>query len=315
VAGDLREGGEEAGVTASVPDPTSRHGLELKNPGGTGSFGELVRYRFLLRLLVRKEVQVRYQGTVLGMAWSYVKPLVRFFVYFFVIGVVLGLSREIPNYGVHIVAAMTMVHYFNEIFSSATNSVLRNKALVRKIYLPRELFPVASVFVSMVNIVPGMVVLAGAALLTGWHPEWESVPAMLLGFLLVTVFGMAVGLLFSGFNVYFRDFAKVVDVITVLVPWSVPMIYAYDMIGTRLEDYRWLLEIYLANPVAIAGMLFQRAFWVPTVDQGQVTNPAVLELAPDLFARGVILLLVSVVLVVVAQRVFGRLEGNFAEQL
>ena len=74
-------------MTASVPDPTSRHGLELKNPGGTGSFGELVRYRFLLRLLVRKEVQVRYQGTVLGMAWSYVKPLVRFFVYFFVIGV------------------------------------------------------------------------------------------------------------------------------------------------------------------------------------------------------------------------------------
>jgi ABC-2 type transport system permease protein len=126
---------------------------------------------------------------------------------------------------------------------------------------------------------------------------------------------MAVGLLFSGFNVYFRDFAKVVDVITVLVPWSVPMIYAYDMIGTRLEDHRWLLEIYLANPVAIAGMLFQRAFWVPTVDQGQVTNPAVLELAPDLFARGVILLLISVVLVVVAQRVFGRLEGNFAEQL
>lgn len=303
-------------MTASLPDdPASRHGLELKNPGGTGSFTEFLRYRFLLRLLVRKEVHVRYQGTVLGMAWSYVKPLVRFFVYFFVIGVVLGLSREIPNYGVHIVAAMTMVHYFNEIFSSATNSVLRNKALVRKIYLPRELFPVASVFVSMVNIVPGMVVLAGAALLTGWHPEWETMPAMLLGLLLVTVFGMAVGLLFSGFNVYFRDFGKVVDVIIVLVPWSVPMIYAYDMIATRFEDYRWMLEIYLANPVAIAGMLFQRAFWVPTVDEGQATNPDVLELAPDLFARGVVLLLISVVLVVVAQRVFSRLEGNFAEQL
>jgi ABC-2 type transport system permease protein len=302
-------------MSTAQPEPVSRHGLELKNPGGTGRPGAILRYRYLLRLLVRKEVQVRYQGTVLGMAWSYVKPLTRFFVYFVVIGEVLGLSRSIPNFAVHIVAAMTMVHLFNETFTSTTNSVLKNKALVRKIYLPRELFPVASVFVSIVNILPALVVLLGAAILTGWHFEWIAIPSVLLGFSIVVVFGLAIGMLFSAFNVYFRDFAKVVDVITTLTPWSVPMIYAFDMIADRLEGHPWLYELYLANPLAIAAMLFQRAFWVPTVDETTVADPSILDLAPDLYARGLIILAVSLVLVVISQRVFTRLEGNFAEQL
>lgn len=301
----------------SVADsaPSSRHGLELRDPGGGGGLRDVFRHRYLLKLLVRKEVKVRYQGTVLGMAWSYAKPLMRFFVYFVVIGQVLGLVRAIPNFAVHIVAGMVCVQLFNEVFQSSTNSVVRNKALVRKIFLPRELFPVASVFVSLVNIIPFLVVLTVAAVATGWTPEWQTLPAALLSLTLVTVFGMSLGLFFSGFNVYFRDFGKVVDVVTMLTPWSVPMIYAFDMIAEQFKNHPIVLEFYLANPVAISGMLMQRAFWLPTVEGEPVEDPSVLELAPDLYWRGLILLAVSLVILAVAQRVFKRLEGSFAEQL
>lgn len=292
----------------------SERNLTLRDPGSGGGLRDLFRHRYLLRLLVRKEVRVRYQGTVFGMAWSYAKPLMRFFVYFVVIGQVLGLVRAIPNFAVHIVAGMVCVQLFNEVFQTTTNSVLRNKALVRKVYLPRELFPASSVFVSLVNIIPFVVVLAVASLATGWTPDWQTLPAALLGLTLVTVYAAALGMFFSGFNVYFRDFGKVVEVVTMLTPWSVPMIYAYDMIASQFVDRWWALEFYLANPVAISGMLVQRAFWISTVEEEHAGDP-VLDLAPDLYWRGLILLGVSVVILVVAQRVFSRLEGSFAEQL
>ncbi|HET7327387.1 MAG TPA: ABC transporter permease [Nocardioidaceae bacterium] len=302
-------------MSVAESTPGSRHGLELRDPGGGGGLLDVFRHRYLLKLLVRKEVKVRYQGTVLGMAWSYAKPLMRFFVYFVVIGQVLGLVRSIPNFAVHIVSGMVCVQLFNEVFQSTTNSVVRNKALVRKIFLPRELFPVASVFVSLVNIIPFLVVLLLASIATGWTPEWQTLPALVLGITLVAMFGMSLGLFFSGFNVYFRDFGKVVDVVTTLTPWSVPMIYAFDMIAEQLKGHSVLLELYLANPVAISGMLVQRAFWIPTVEGEPIKDPSVLELAPDLFWRGLILLAASVVILAVAQRVFKRLEGSFAEQL
>jgi ABC-2 type transport system permease protein len=302
-------------MTASAPEPRSRHGLELGDPGAGGGFRDVMRHRYLLKLLVRKEVHVRYQGTLLGMAWGYVRPAMRFFVYFVVIGIVLQMNRSIPNFALHIVAGMICVQIFNEGFTTGTQSVLRNKALVRKIYLPRELFPTASTFVTVVNALPFLVVLILAALATGWHPTWHVLPSMVLGLMLVTAFAAAMGLLFSAFNVYFRDFSKVVEVVTMLTMWSVPMIYAYEMVRDAMAGRPWwVLEIYQSNPVAISGMLLQRAFWLPTVDEEYAGDP-VLDLAPDLYVRGLVLLGVSLVLIVVAQRIFSRLEGNFAEQL
>jgi ABC-2 type transport system permease protein len=302
-------------MTASAPEPRSRHGLELKDPGAGGGFRDVLRHRYLLKLLVRKEVHVRYQGTLLGMAWGYVRPAMRFFVYFVVIGIVLQINRSIPNFGLHIVAGMICVQIFNEGFTTGTQSVLRNKALVRKIYLPRELFPTASIFVTVVNAAPFLVVLALAGLATGWHPTWHVLPSTVLGLVLVTTFAAAMGLLFSAFNVYFRDFSKVVEVVTMLTMWSVPMIYAYEMVRDAMADRPWwVLELYHSNPIAISGMLLQRAFWLPTVDEEYAGDP-VLDLAPDLYVRGLVLLGISLLLIVVAQRIFSRLEGNFAEQL
>jgi len=302
-------------TTAETP-AAPRH-PRLEEPGQGGGLRDVFRHRYLLSLLVRKEVRVRYQGTVFGFAWSYVKPLVRFLVYFLVIGLVFGIVRRVPNFAVHIVAGMAMVHYFTETFGSATKSVIKNRALVRKIYLPREMFPVASLLVSAVNIVPGLVILFGAAVLTGWYFEWVMIPAALLGFAIITAFGMAVGLLFSALNVYYRDFSKVVEVLTMLTFWSCPMIYSFDRISDLFfadPDLRWAGELYLANPLAISVMLFQRAFWVPTVANDPTVDQTQVTLAPDLYTRGLIILAVSVLLVFVAQKVFTRLEPSFAEQ-
>ena len=288
---------------------------QLRDPASGGGLRDVFRRRYLLRLLVRKEVKVRYQGSVLGMGWSYIQPLMRYIVYFVIIGIVLGMNRRVPNFAVHIVAGLTFVHFFTESLSSTTRSVFRNKALVRKVGLPREMFPVASLLVSAYNIVPGLLILFVVAVLTGWHWTWHFVPSLTLAFCVVASWSFGIGLLFSAFNVYYRDFSKVVQVVTTLLPWSTPMIYAYEMVRDRLEVAEWALQIYLANPVATAVMLSQQGMWIPTVDDLPPAEQGVLDLPPHLYERGLVMVGIGLVIVAVAQKAFTRLESSFAEQM
>lgn len=291
----------------------------LRDPAGRGGLADVFRRRYLLRLLVRKEVKVRYQGSLLGMGWSYIQPITRFGVYFVIIGIVLAMNRRVPNFAVHIVAGMTLIHFFSETFGSTTRSVVKNKSLVRKVGLPREMFPVAATLVSAVNVIPGMVILFIVAVVTGWHPTMDLVPSALLGFSITATWAFGLGLLFSAFNVYYRDFSKVVQIVTMLLPWSTPMIYDYARVADVFAERQWwALELYLANPMTNAVMLFQQAFWIPTVDDRGLSKPGALDpldMAPNLYERGLVILVLGVLLVWFAQKAFSRLEASFAEQL
>jgi len=143
----------------------------LTSPFSSGGLVDVFRRRYLLRLLVQKEVQARYQGSVQGVLWSYIQPLVRFCMYFFVIGLVLGLHKNVPNFAIHMFAALLCVHFFTETFASGTRSIVQNKAIVRKMAMPREMFPVSSVIVSAVNSFPWLLILFVGALAVGWDPD------------------------------------------------------------------------------------------------------------------------------------------------
>jgi ABC-2 type transport system permease protein len=280
-------------------------------PGDRGGLHNVFRQRYLLKLLVRKELKARYQGSVLGLFWSYVQPAVRFAAYFLVIGYVFGLTRGMTNFAIHIFAGMVMVHYFTETFTSGTRSIVRNRGIIQKLSLPREMFPVSSMLVSAYHTFPQMIILLVGVILTGWTPTWYDLGAGLLGFSIIAVFGMALALLFSAGNVFFRDFQNIVATFSIFVVWSVPMIYSYERI-TNLFGGTWAEQVYLANPIANGVVLFQQLFWVPTVP-ADAEHPAIQP--DDLISRGLIVLAACLVVLVVAQWVFTRLEGKFAERL
>lgn len=291
---------------ARVPDGP------LAPPGSSGGLLDVFRRRYLLRLLVSKELKARYQGSVLGLLWSYVKPAVRFSMYFVVMGIILELGRRAENFAIHLFTGMVIVHYFTETFSSGTRSIVKNRALVQKMSLPREMFPVASMVVSAYHTFPQLLILLAGALLTGWTPDLAGLVAGLLGLTIIAVFGMALALLFSAANVFFRDFQNIVETFSVFVTWSVPMIYPFALVkesfgGTVVED------LYLASPIAESVLLLQRCFWLPTTSD----PTAVLadNFPDDLFARGGVMLVVCLVFLAFAQWVFSRLEGQFAERL
>jgi len=298
-------------MTTHVVDPARVPDAPLAPPGDNGGLHNVFRQRYLLKLLVRKELRARYQGSVLGLLWSYIQPMVRFLAYFLVIGYIFKMTRGMENFAIHIFTGLVLVHYFTETFSSGTRSIVKNKALVNKMSLPREMFPVAAMLVSAYHTVPQLVILISGSLILGWSPEPLDFAAGLLGFSIIAVFGMALALLFSAANVFYKDFQNIVQTFTIFVMWSVPMIYPYDRIAELFEG-SWAEQLYLANPIANGVILFQQLFWVPTVGP-DAEFPVVM---PDhLFTRGLIVLAASMVLLALAQWIFTRLEGKMAERL
>ncbi len=301
-------------MSVDVRDVGGASPLEpMVNPGRVGGLGDVFRRRYLLKLLVRKELKVRYQGSVVGLAWSYVKPAVRFLAYFYIIGLILG-EKRLENRPLHIFAGMIMVAFFTNALSAGTKSVVKNKSLVRKISLPREMFPVASILVSAYHMVPMYVIMLGGCLLTGWHPDLGALLAGLMAFSIIFTWGLGVALLLSALNVFFRDMQNVVDVIQTVITWTVPMIYPFSIIADRFrETHQVVYELYLSSPLCIAVLLNDRAFWVPSLEQRQVGMRE--ELPEYLYQRGVVMIVLGLVFVWIAQTVFARLEGRFAEKL
>jgi ABC-2 type transport system permease protein len=279
----------------------------LTDPGrGSGPL-DVFRRRRLLGLLVRKELKVQYRTAFLGFIWSYVRPAVQFAVYFLVLGILLGVGRRVANYPIHIFAGFVVINFFNDTMRSSTRSIVQNKALVGKIFLPREMFPAAAIIVSLYHLWPQVAILVLGAALSGWTPSPIIVGAALLGLAVVLAFASAIGLIFAALNVFFRDFQNIVDVVSIIVRWSVPMVYPITTVSHALAGP--IFQVYLLNPLVPAVELMQRAFWSPTVPGGAST------LLPHLFVRGAITLGACLVVLGFSQLAFARLQDKFAQAL
>ncbi len=303
-------------ATAEGPHVPPHHDLShvpLAPPTANNGLLAVFQRRYLLRLLVRREVSARYQGSFLGLLWSYINPLAQFTVYFVVIGQFLGLHKDVPNFPIHLFAGLIIVHFFTETFGAGTRSIVRNKSIVVKMAIPREMFPVATMLVSLYHVVPQVVILTIACLAQGWMPDLVGAVAVLLALAMIMVLGTAFALLFSTANVFFRDFGNIVNVLQLFVRFGVPMMYPFSMVDDRFGTFA---QYYLLNPLAEAVLLFQRGFWVGVPDGNLSRSQIIAEHMPDhLLLRGFGMLAASLVLLVIAQMVFSRLENKVPERL
>jgi len=289
-----------------VTTATADGGLVVQGTGG--GLREVLERRHLLAMLVRKELRVRYRASVLGLGWSYVKPAVQFAVYFVGIGLVLRQSA-IGDYAIYLFGGLVVVTTLSEAVGNATRSVVVNGELVRKIFLPRELFPVSSVCVAAVHLVPQLLVLVVAALACGWRPDAVGLLALVTGLALVAVLSLGLGLLLSALNVLYRDLENVVDLVLTVLVWTSPVLYPWQVVGDLLGSDSWLFRLYQLNPVTVAVELVHRGTWA-TASAGNLA-----QAAPDLLPRTVFAFAVTGALVLLGQRVFRRMSGSFAQEL
>lgn len=280
----------------------------LASPAPEAGLLEVFRRRYLLKLLVRREISARYQSSVLGMFWSYINPLSQLFIFWVVMGVIIGRGTEM--FGIHVFCGLIVVHFFVETFNAGTRSIMRNKALVRKMAVPREMFPVATMLVSLFHVGPQLVILSVACLFLGWTPTVEGMLGFLLAIAIIAVLGTALALMFSAANVFFRDIGSFVGILSNFVRFGVPMIYPFTMVEDRFGA---AAAYYLYNPIADAVLLVQQAFWVGTTEDPVATQAD--HIPDNIFAFGFLALGISVVVLVIGQWVFRRLENKIPERL
>ncbi|MCD7101238.1 ABC transporter permease [Pseudoclavibacter sp. 13-3] len=282
----------------------------MTRPGHGHGLFDVFRRRHLLALLVRKDVQIRYRGSILGWFWSFLKPAAQFLVYFVAMGQFLGLNRGMPNFAIYLFSGLLVINYFNEAFGNGTRSIVDNAALIKKIYMPRELFPTASSLIALVNFLPQVVVLLVVCLLVGWHPSAAQIVALLFGIVIIFVLALGLSLLFGAINVSLRDAQSIVEMILMFTTWLSPVLYNTNLVRDALPDS--LYFIYQLNPITSAVGMFHYGFWAPTTDQ----SPETMALIGDhILVYGAYGLVVSLVFLFIGQAVFRRLEKNFAQDL
>lgn len=287
------------------------HPVGASTGGTTRSIREIWESKELLGLLIRREVKARYKNSSLGVVWSLFRPLVQLLIYYFAIGQILGVARLIPDFAIFVFIGLTMWGLFSEIVSGSTNALITNAGLVKKVYLPREIFPLSAVGGALFNFVVQLIVLLAAIALLATFPLDARLLLAPLALVMLVVFSVAVGLVLSAVNVYLRDTEHLVEIGLVIFFWLSPIVYSYTFVHNALQG-NWLEQLYLANPITLAIIAMQKALW----NAGSVATGDLQQAWPDnLELRLVIALVVSFVLLWIAQRIFARLQGNFAQEL
>ncbi len=274
--------------------------------------------------MVKRELRARYIGSKMGLAWSYINPFTRFLTFYFVFGIILG-RGQIPHFAIHLFAGMVVVNLFTESFNSGTRSIMQNKAIVQKMPLPREIFPISSMLVSLYHTGPQLVILIGACLVTGsFSPDPVGLLAALMAFVIVILLGTGMGLMFSAINVMYRDWTRVVQIFTNMLPFSVPMMYPFTLVHKRFDPFPLLEHLYLFNPVTEAVLLMQRAFWITTISPADAKTAGAewnfqpgldVNFPPHLLERGLVFIVVAIAFLAFSQWVFTRLDDKVPDRL
>jgi ABC-2 type transport system permease protein len=275
--------------------------------------------RELLIYLVRTEIKVKYKNSVLGLVWSMAAPAMTLAIYFFVFQIVLG--NKMPNFVIFLFAGLLIWNLFSLGVLTGTGVVVNNAGIVKKVSFPREILALAAVGSACVFFFFQVIVLVIFMLVLHVAPDMTYFPVLLLALVAGVVLASALAVLLSSINVYLRDTQHLIEVVLTAWFWACPIVYAYQQnIGLKLGP-KGLTFIYFLNPMVPLVLTFQRCIYAhPTTYawvNGKLATYYVLPTKGMLWYVGLDLavLFLALVLFLIALATFGRLEGNFAEEL
>jgi ABC-2 type transport system permease protein len=272
---------------------------------------EVTEHLELLRMLVIKDLKIRYKASAIGLFWSLLNPLLMMLVYTAIFGVVFKSQR--PEFPIFVLSGLLAWNFFGTVLPPATLSVVGNSNLIKKTRFPTSLLPLSVVLSGFVNFLISLVLLVGLLVLYR-HPV--GLPLVWLPALLVAqvFFTAGLSLLLSSLNVLFRDVEHFLGIILTVWFFATPIIYPREAVqGSRLAG-----AILNVNPMTWLIDAYQTIFYgkPDAVVSGGATHYVGTFTAawPDLLPT-VGFVALSVVTLVIGFTVFVRLSRRFAEEV
>ncbi len=214
---------------------------------------DIWRYRELFFFLAWRDILVRYKQTVIGIAWSVLRPFLTMLVFTFVFGKLANLPSNGVPYPIMVFSAMLPWQFFANSLTESSNSLIDNSNLLSKVYFPRLIVPASSVIVSLVDFLISAVILFGIMI---WYSFMPDTKMLLLPLFLLLAFlaSIGVGLWLSALNVKYRDFRYVVPFMvqfglyispvgfsSSIVPEKWQMLYFLNPMVGVIDGFRWAI--------------------------------------------------------------------------
>ena len=239
----------------------------------------IYKYHYLLKTLVTRDFRIKYQASFLGVLWSFLNPLLTMFVYLFVFSTIF--RQNIEYFPVYLLSGIVLFNYFSESSSLGLISIVGNRALITKVYMPKYIYPVAKVLSSAINLVISFVPLFIVMLVTGvpFHKSMLLLPLVLL---FLVLFCTGVSLILSTLNVFFRDTQFLWSIMITIWNFLTPIFYPESIIPAAY------LRLYHANP------LYQIVYFMRCITIGGV-SPTPITYLYCILASGIPLLIGALV--------------------
>jgi len=200
----------------------------------------LKKYKYLFFMLVKRDFTAKYRKSILGILWSLLNPLLMMLVLTIVFSQIFRFN--ITNYPVYLLTGRIIYSFFTESTTLAMNSVIVNEGIIKKIYVPKYIFPVSRVLSSLVDLMFSLIAFLLVFIITGAQFRWTML-LIPIPMIYVFVFSLGIAMLLSSMAVFFRDITHLYTVFTLMLLFLTPIMYPIDI----LPD--WVIPIMGFNPI------------------------------------------------------------------
>jgi len=209
-----------------------------------------LKYSGLIQELVSRDIKKKYRRSVLGLLWTVLNPLMMMIVMTIVFSQIFRF--QIPNFPVYLLCGQVIFNFFSESTTSAMNSIIQNAPLIKKVYVPHYMFPLANILSSMVSMVASFCALIIVVFATR-TPLHYSMLLSPLPILFVGLFSIGIALIMSSLAVRFRDVIHLYSVFMTALMYLTPIFYPVSM----LDHSHIVKTIVEMNPMTVFILMFR----------------------------------------------------------
>lgn len=206
--------------------------LILKREYVSAQFATFKRFRHLLFMMVKRDFVTRYRRNVLGVLWSVLNPLLTMLVLAMVFSTLFRYG--IPYFPLYLLSGQLIYNFFSESTTRAMGSMLGNAAIIKKIYVPKYIFPLSNILSSLINVLFSFIAFLSVMLVTRMVPFNWTLLLVFIPILYTLIFALGVGMFLSSMSVFFRDLNYLYSIAILLLMFLTPIFYPVNILPDRV---------------------------------------------------------------------------------